>query len=152
MGSMSANCIQRNCGTAPPDRPDRIERSRPLPPEQIRPGAGRASFAATRSAALEVQTADGDTVSISFETARRLTASRGPEGGSVRAEASIAVQVEVSGSLSDQEVEDISNLLRDLVQTGAAPSAEGSSSVSSYTYAYQATLEASFARVRQAYA
>jgi hypothetical protein len=104
---------------------------------------------------LELRTADGDTVSISFETVRRLTGSRGAGGGSVTAESSIAVQVAVTGSLSDQEVDDISNLLRDLVQASApagAPSpADYSRSVASYAFASDWTAEAGFARVRQAY-
>jgi hypothetical protein len=114
--------------------------------------ARQTTFAATASAALEVTTADGDTVSISFETARRFAASRGPEGRSLTAEASIDVQVEVTGSLSDAEVEDISNLLQDLVQTGARPAPEAPTSVASYAFAYQSTTEASFTRIGRVYA
>jgi hypothetical protein len=76
-----------------------------------------------RSGSLEVTTAEGDKVSISFSAVQQSEAGsvegRGGRGQRLRAEearqsSSVEVAVNVEGSLNDQEVADISKLLQKL--------------------------------------
>jgi hypothetical protein len=128
----------------------------------------QAGYQSQESAALEVKTADGDTVRISFAALTKAQAGvYSAKAGNAQAgaqsfsgESSFAVQVDVQGSLDDNEVNQISDLLQKLVgasrsQGGAAAPAAGAtpappatgasdySSLSSFRYAYQAYQESS---------
>ena len=84
----------------------------------------------SRSGSLEVTTAEGDKVSISFSAIQKLQADqvkvytkRGNAAAqSVSQDSQLQVNVKVEGSLNDQEVSDIVNLLQSLsggAQAGA---------------------------------
>lgn len=109
------------------------------------------SFESRESAALQVRTADGDTISISFDALTR--ASRGvyqASSGGGRASASMAssesrvgVAVSVEGTLDADEVAEIGTLLQGLVQSArggeaAAPSlSTGFESLDGFHFAYE---------------
>jgi hypothetical protein len=105
--------------------------------------ARRAGRLTGESAALEVRTADGDTVRISLEARSRVRA--GDSGAS--AESAWAVRVEVNGSLDDQETSQIGDLLQSLVAASrSAPGTDVSAAVPDtdlgtllgFRYVYQA--------------
>lgn len=120
-------------------------------------GGGVQQAGATREAAssvrvsnstkLTVQTAEGDQVTISLEARARLqTASvQGEQGAAqvVRGSASSKVQVEVKGSLSEEEAADIAKLLESLQSSGGTESNFGDlDSLSAFQYRQRQTVEA----------
>ena len=113
-----------------------------------------------RSGSLEVTTAEGDRVSISFSAAQQLQASqvevRGRHGQKAGAEnvaqsSSVEVEVSVEGSLSDQEVADIAKLLESLSAAARgqgtpkpvpSPAASGGyQTINSFQFQYQEQVE-----------
>lgn len=115
-------------------------------PDSRRADAAAARFRSGEAAALEVTTADGDTVRISFSAASRLQAgSRSLSGGSA-----VQVRVDVQGTLDDTETSQIGDLLERLVTAarGNAPvaSAPGESgSLGHFQFAYRAYQRMSLA-------
>jgi hypothetical protein len=140
----------------------RAGRSRPEPRRGVRE-SDRASFRGTQieyrseeSASLEVKTDDGDTVSISFAALNRIRAgaySAQAEGSSasaqsVSAESAFNVQVNVKGSLDDEELSQLSELLQRLVSTARSGEPKpiqtsGLESLDSFQFAYNAYQQAS---------
>lgn len=128
--SSMSNCIGTSCGDRPLVRPDSIGGFR---------GRVRGAFQAREAAALQLKTADGDTVSISFEAVRRTQLG----AGSVSAKSSIDVAVAVNGPLDDNEVAQISELLAGLVTAGRGgkpelPAAGEFSQIAAYRFDYDA--------------
>lgn len=125
---MGTNNIQGNSGVRPEYRPEfnRDRRSEGVGvglDRKVRAATGEISKDLTRT--LEITTDDGDTVTISIETSAQLQAeglyAKGPNGrvrgGSVSGDVDVSVNVEVSGELDQEEIQDIGALLRDLAKT-----------------------------------
>lgn len=87
--------------------------------QRVQPPGGYQSAslqsASEQDASLNIKTAEGDTVKISFQAlrAQQASASDSPSGSaaSTASGSSISASIEVQGSLSDQEVSDIKKLL-----------------------------------------
>ena len=98
-----------------------------------------ADYQSRETAALAVRTADGDKVRISFDAVSRIAA----RDDSAEGESSFSVQVSVKGTLDDNEVAQISELLRRLVTTSRSeePTAiqtGGLESLDRFKFAYKA--------------
>lgn len=132
--------------------------------ESCRPSAPRSvARAETRTAKessalkLTLKTAEGDTVEISLEArsfrqSERASA-RGPGGrisqrSNTQSE-SLTASVNVTGDLSDAELEDIQGLLQSLAGGGAPQAgADELDTISAYQYSYQHTREVSRSQVQ----
>jgi hypothetical protein len=119
---------------------------------------------------LEITTAEGDKVTLSFSQAAERSRARGAVEGSdtgvTRTQATaqssqVQLSVSVEGDLSKQELEDIGKLVNALsratrsIQSGdiekasrAISRANQLGSISQYSYAYQASAETSFQESR----
>jgi len=108
----------------------------------------------TRSGTLDVTTADGDKVSISFSAVQQLqtdqTQVRTRRGSASTQDTShssdVQVGVKVDGSLSDQEVADIAKLLQTLAGAvgGKAPKTDQSSTfttLNNFQFQYKTQTE-----------
>lgn len=146
----------------------RQQQPRPLAPpvQPSKLNAAEVSFRSEESAALEVKTADGDTVKISFAAvaqakAGAYSASASADGSNASAQTfsggtAYSVKVSVDGSLDDKETAQIGDLLQKLVtasrdlaggadrSSSPGQQAGGSSSfdtLSSFSYGYRAYQE-----------
>jgi hypothetical protein len=126
-------------------------------------GLSRSSFGATQfsarsrestAAKLTVTTAEGDKVTLSFKQDTRASfsagAAYGPNGRAVGVRASSSqkteVGVKIEGNLSDEELNDIKDLIGQLAQpkeAAAAPPKASSSldTIQSFEYAYRRRVE-----------
>jgi len=98
----------------------------------------------SRSGDLQITTADGDTVHISFSTLQQLHAEsvRGKSGGArldyrnAQQSSQVSVNIGVDGSLDSQEIADIGKLLQNLAGDGQDATRNLGDSLNSFTYAY----------------
>lgn len=105
---------------------------------------------------LKLRTAEGDTVEISLDTQslrqKERASARGPEGRisqkSQSKSNSFSASVNVTGDLSDAELEDIKGLLQSLAGGDTPQAGEGDiDSISAYQYSYKHTREVSRSQV-----
>jgi hypothetical protein len=105
---------------------------------------------------LQLKTAEGDVVEISIDAQslrqKERASARGPEGRISQKKdtnsSSFSASVDVTGDLSDAELEDIKGLLRSLAGGGAPQAGEGDlDTISAYQYSYQHTHEVSRSQV-----
>ena len=160
MGSMS-NSVSRfssgppaaySAGVAHRDSARGCGRGHSCQPSEARQARGAAvSFESRESASLEVRTADGDTISISFDAlsrASRAVFQVAAGGGSASAalassESRVGVAVSVEGTLDADEVAEIGDLLQGLVQSArggeaAIPSlSTGFESLDAFHFSYE---------------
>lgn len=100
-------------------------------PQRVQARAEVLDTEVSRTGALQVTTDDGDTVSISFAALEQLHAEsfRGKSNGARVADGStsqtngVSVNISVDGSLDEQEVADISELIQQLSQAIHDPDA-----------------------------
>jgi hypothetical protein len=115
-------------------------------------------YESKETAALEVKTDDGDTVSISFEALSRIHAGAysaqidgtGASARTLSAESSLRVQVKVEGTLDDEEAGQTGELLERLVSTARSDEPKaiqtgGLESLDSFQFAYDAYRRAGLA-------
>ena len=103
---------------------------------------------------LKIKTDEGDTVEISLAARSQQTSARASwkgEGGSAKiseqsSSQSFSAQVKVDGDLSDQEVQDIQNLLQSL-SSGQDAADPADTSLAAYDYSYTRTREVSKASI-----
>ncbi len=140
-GTHSAGIQQRGCGRGHSCQPGQAGQAR---------GAA-ATIESRESAALQVRTADGDTISISFDALTRdslgvyqATAGAGrASASSATSESRVGVAVSVEGTLDADEVAEIGTLLQGLVQSArggeAAPPSlsTGFDSLDGFHFAYE---------------
>lgn len=112
----------------------------------------RADYRSGEKAALEVKTEDGDTVSISFAALNRIQAGvyeaqaegNAASAQSYSAQSSVEVSVKVEGTLDEDEVKQIGDLLDSLVTSARSESpgrpvdTSGFGELDSFEFAYKA--------------
>lgn len=135
--------------------PQTCESCRPAGPRSV---ARAETRTAKESSALKLtlKTAEGDTVEISLEASSLRQSERpsahGP-GGRISQKSntksdSLTASVNVTGDLSDAELEDIQGLLQSLAGGGTPQAGEGDlDTISGYQYSYQHTREVSRSQV-----
>lgn len=136
-------CIERICSTPavnpaayrPPQQRVRNERTSG--------NTAQASFRSRESAVLEVTTADGDRVRLSFTALRQARAAANESSQSFSGRSRVDVRVSVDGSLDDEETSQIGDLLEKLVvaaQAGDTAKVDTGSygSLDRYAFGYKA--------------
>lgn len=124
------------------DRGSRSNSARPAGRAEVRTSTESSTLT------LKVQTDEGDTVEISLAARSQQASARASwksEGGSATISEqsfsqSFSAQVKVDGDLSDQEVQDIQNLLQSL-SSGEDATDPADNLLASYDYSYSRTRE-----------
>jgi hypothetical protein len=105
--------------------------------EATRTESARIEATSRRAGDLQVVTDDGDTINISFRTLERLKAVTNGTDTSMRADSRLKMNISISGSLDDEEIADLGQLLTQLGSAGASLAPTVPNSLQSYNYSYR---------------